>query len=75
MRVKVTDIEKDVEAWSEVQYPVLDQFYNIQDSDYSMRVGLFGYDIQDRIWACDGDVDCAKKYNSYDGWSMGAFMQ
>lgn len=75
MRVTATDIEKDVEAWSEVQYPVLDQFYNIQDSDYSMRVGLFGYDIQDRIWGCDGDVDCAENYNSYDGWSMGAFMQ
>jgi hypothetical protein len=29
MRVTATDIEKDVEAWNEVQYPVLDQFYNI----------------------------------------------
>jgi hypothetical protein len=75
MRIRTTDIEKDVEAWSEVQYPVLDKFYDIQSTDYSMRVGLFGYDIQDRIWKCSGDIDCAERYNSYDGWSMGAFMQ
>ena len=75
MVLEPADLASEIEAWTELEYPHLDPAYDLTDVHYHMKAGLFGYDIQDRIWDCEGDIECAELYNSYDGWSMGAYMR
>jgi hypothetical protein len=48
---------------------------NLSSVDYTMKVGLFGYDMTDVITACGGSDACKTKYENYDGWSQGAYMK
>ena len=51
---------------------------NLSAVDYSMKVGLFGYDMTNIVENCvntKGEAECRQAYMNYDGWSQGAYMK
>ena len=45
------------------------------ETDYWIKIGLFGYDMSNIIRDCGGSKECEKIYEDYDGWSMGAALR
>jgi len=74
MSVRPSQLSSDIDQWSTVSFPEMSQ--NLSSVDYSMKVGLFGYDMTNIIESCEtAGGDCRSQYYNYDGWSQGAYMK
>lgn len=71
MSVSASEIQSDIDQWQEVAFPTLSTSVNLSATEYSMHVGVFGYDMSEKLDSC---TDNCSNYDNYDGWSQGAHM-
>ena len=45
MILEPADLENEISAWSLLEYPEIDPAYDLTEVNYTMKAGLFGYDI------------------------------